>query len=93
MNFDVQDVAATVYTTPGCQQCNATKRWMDQVGVKYRSVDLSLPENAGDAGAVKALGYLAAPVVVAGDDHWGGFRPDKINELAKNLGLMGVGSD
>ena len=27
---------------------------------------------------VMALGYLQAPVVVAGDEHWSGFRPDRI---------------
>jgi hypothetical protein len=25
--------------------------------------------------------YLQAPVVVAGDDHWSGFRPDRIKTL------------
>jgi len=29
-----------------------------------------------------ALGYLQAPVVVAGTDHWSGFRPDRIKTLA-----------
>jgi glutaredoxin-like protein NrdH len=31
---------------------------------------------------VMALGYLQAPVVVAGNEHWSGFRPDRINGLA-----------
>ena len=31
---------------------------------------------------VKSLGYAQAPVVVAGEDHWSGFRPDKIKTLA-----------
>jgi glutaredoxin-like protein NrdH len=31
---------------------------------------------------VKSLGYAAAPVVIAGDSHWSGFRPDKISEIA-----------
>ena len=30
---------------------------------------------------VKSLGYLQAPVVIAGEEHWSGFRPDKINAL------------
>ena len=34
---------------------------------------------------VKALGYLQAPVVIADEDHWSGFRPDKIDELASRL--------
>jgi glutaredoxin-like protein NrdH len=29
-----------------------------------------------------ALGYLQAPVVVAGNDHWSGFRPDRIKVLS-----------
>jgi glutaredoxin-like protein NrdH len=31
---------------------------------------------------VMALGYLQAPVVVAGNDHWSGFRPDRIKGLS-----------
>jgi glutaredoxin-like protein NrdH len=31
-----------------------------------------------------ALGYLQAPVVTAGDDHWSGFRPDRIKALSNH---------
>jgi glutaredoxin-like protein NrdH len=34
---------------------------------------------------VKELGYLQAPVVITDEDHWSGFRPDKISELAARL--------
>jgi glutaredoxin-like protein NrdH len=34
---------------------------------------------------VKSLGYLQAPVVVAGDTHWSGFRPDMLLTLANTL--------
>jgi glutaredoxin-like protein NrdH len=27
------------------------------------------------------MGYQQVPVIVAGDDHWSGFRPDKISAL------------
>jgi hypothetical protein len=30
---------------------------------------------------IEEKGYRAAPVVVAGDDSWSGFRLDKLNEL------------
>jgi hypothetical protein len=30
------------------------------------------------------MGFLAAPVVVAGKDSWAGFQPDKINGLVDN---------
>lgn len=29
-----------------------------------------------------SLGYLQAPVVIAAQAHWSGFRPDRIKELA-----------
>jgi glutaredoxin-like protein NrdH len=32
--------------------------------------------------AVMAMGYRQAPVVVAGEAHWAGFRPDMIGQLA-----------
>lgn len=30
----------------------------------------------------KSLGYSSSPVVIAGDEHWSGFRPDLIGALA-----------
>ena len=48
-------------------------------GIAYEKVDISLDSQARDY--VMALGYLQAPVVVAGSDHWSGFRPDRIRAL------------
>ena len=70
----------TVYTKPACVQCNATYKALDKVGVEYEVVDIS--ENADARDYVMALGYLQAPVVVSGDEHWSGFRPDRIKALA-----------
>ena len=70
----------TVYTKPACQQCNAVFRTLDKMGIDYAVVDISTDPEARDY--VMALGYLQAPVVVAGDDHWSGFRPDRIKALA-----------
>ena len=69
----------TVYTKPACVQCTATKRALDKSGVAYTLVDITDPA-ARDH--VIALGYRQAPVVVAGDTHWSGFRPDMIKALA-----------
>jgi glutaredoxin-like protein NrdH len=30
---------------------------------------------------IQALGYTAAPVVIAGEEHWSGFKMDKILSL------------
>lgn len=69
----------TVYTKPACVQCTATKKAMDKAGLDYELVDISLDDEARDY--VMALGHLQAPVVVAGEEHWSGFRPDRIRGL------------
>ena len=69
----------TVYSKPNCVQCSATYRALDKAGLVYRTVDVALDVEALEQ--VKSLGYAQAPVVVAGGDHWSGFRPDKIKGL------------
>lgn len=73
-------MSITVYTKPSCVQCNATYRALDREGLAYEIVDLTQDETALEK--VKALGYQQAPIVIAGEDHWSGFRPDKISALA-----------
>lgn len=72
----------TVYSKPACVQCTATYRALDRAGLEYQVVDLSVDDEALDA--VLALGYAQAPIVIAGDDHWSGFRPDLIKAVAAN---------
>lgn len=69
----------TVYTKSDCVQCDMTKRLMDREQIEYTEV--SLEDDAQALETVKAMGYLAAPVVVAGDSHWSGFRPERIKGL------------
>ncbi|MBY6389300.1 glutaredoxin-like protein NrdH (plasmid) [Rhodococcus erythropolis] len=71
----------TVYTKPACVQCNATYRALDKAGIEYDVIDIT--ENAQARDYVMSLGYLQAPVVVAGENHWSGFRPDEIKKLTK----------
>ncbi len=72
-------MTVTVYTKPSCVQCTATYRALDNKGIQYEVLDVSADEAALEQ--VKSLGYLQAPVVVTEDDHWSGFRPDKIAAL------------
>jgi len=71
----------TVYSKPSCPQCDATYRAMDKKGLAYQVVDLT--QDAAAFEMVKSLGYMQAPVVVSGDRHWAGFRPDQIAAVAK----------
>ena len=70
----------TVYTKPACVQCTATTRALDAKGLAYQIVDLT--EDDAAMQLVTSLGYRQAPVVVAGDSHWAGFRPDMIGRLS-----------
>ena len=73
----------TVYTTPSCPQCEMTKKVLTKGQVNYSIVDLSQDEQAMEM--VKELGYSAAPVVIAGEHHWSGFRHGYLSNLIKIL--------
>jgi glutaredoxin-like protein NrdH len=73
-------MTVTVYTKPACVQCNATYRALDKKGIAYQSVDISQDPAALER--VRSMGYLQAPVVITDNDHWSGFRPDKISAIA-----------
>lgn len=70
----------TVYTKPACVQCNATYKALDKNNIPYEIVDITQDSEARDA--VVGMGYSSAPIVVAGDEHWSGYRPDRIKALA-----------
>ncbi|MBE1439403.1 glutaredoxin-like protein NrdH [Agrobacterium vitis] len=70
----------TVYSKPACVQCTATTRALDRQGLAYQLIDISLDDQA--YATVAELGYRQVPVVVAGNAHWAGFRPDMISTLA-----------
>ena len=73
-------MTVTVYSKPACVQCTATYRALDAQGIDYEIFDVSVDDKALET--VKNLGYMQAPVVVTSDDHWSGFRPDKIQAIA-----------
>lgn len=70
----------TVYSKPACVQCTATTRALDARGLAYSVIDLT--EDSAAMAKVTALGYRQAPVVMVGEAHWAGFRPDMIGRLA-----------
>lgn len=74
-------MTVTVFSKPACVQCDATYRALDKRGIPYQKVDITQDPAALEM--VRDLGYLQAPVVMAGADHWSGYRPDKISTLAE----------
>ena len=70
----------TVYSKPACPQCEFTKRHLAKIGVPHEVIDVTADPAAVET--VRSLGYAAVPVVVAGTEHWSGFRPRLLDELA-----------
>lgn len=71
----------TVFTKPHCPQCDATKRQLTKQGLPFETVDLeSHPDILAQ---LREAGFMQAPVVIAPDASWTGYRPDLIRELAK----------
>lgn len=74
----------TVFTQNNCQQCNATKRWMDKKNISYDAINMDDETNAGVRDRLIAQGHLQAPIVEIHDESgnlvesWGGFQPTKI---------------
>ncbi|QTK80127.1 Glutaredoxin-like protein nrdH [Agrobacterium tumefaciens] len=80
IGFEREIMTVTVYSKPACVQCTATYRALDRIGVPYEIIDIS--EDADALDHVRGLGYMQVPVVVAGERHWAGFRPDMIGAIS-----------
>lgn len=76
---DTAAATITVYTKPACVQCDATYKALEKNGLDYEVVNIVDDAEAHDY--VMSLGYLQAPVVVVNEEHWSGFRPDRIKAL------------
>lgn len=73
------DETIVVFTKPACPACRGTERALLKHELPYRKVDITTDPEAHRT--VTELGYTSAPVVVVGDQHWSGFRPDRIEAL------------
>jgi glutaredoxin-like protein NrdH len=73
---------------PKCQPCVATVRKLEDLDLEHEQRDATDPDNL--ALIKDHLGHYEAPVIVVfdGDEivkHWSGYRPDLIDELAKEV--------
>lgn len=73
----------TLFSTPNCMQCKQTAKAFEKRGIIFDS--LNLENHPEILEQFKGLGYTSAPIVLAGDMSWSGFRLAKIEQLAKKL--------
>jgi glutaredoxin-like protein NrdH len=68
-----------VYSNPNCTACEQTKRFLTVKGVAFEAK--MIQDSPEVFSLIEEKGYSAAPVVVAGEDSWSGFRLDKLSTL------------
>ena len=73
-------MSIVVYTMPNCMPCDMTKKFLTRDNREFSTIDLSTDTQAYEF--VTSLGYKQTPVVyVSEDNHWAGFRVDKLAAL------------
>ena len=79
----------TIYTTPTCGYCKATKAFFDEHGVQYDEIDVSTDQDKAKE-MIEKSGQMGVPVIIIGegDDQniVVGFDQTKLSEL---LGISG----
>lgn len=75
----------TVWSKPNCQQCDATKRFLDKRQIEFEAKNLL--EHPEQVAQFQEMNLLQAPIVVTPDDIWSGFRPDRLDDAIARLGL------
>ena len=68
-----------LYTLPACVQCDATKRYLKRNQIDFE--EIALQDDPQALEMIRGMGYTAAPVVMAGESHWSGFRMDMLDTL------------
>lgn len=72
----------TIYSKDNCPQCTATKKWLEEHEINYRTVDIS--ENIEAVEMLVAKGFHSAPVVITDTDSWSGFNPTKLLKIKQS---------
>lgn len=72
-------MAVIVYSNPNCTACEQTKRFLNVKGIAFESK--MIQDSPEVFSLIEEKGYTSAPVVVAGEDSWSGFRLDKLSSL------------
>lgn len=72
-------MSVIVYSNPNCTACEQTKRFLTVKGIEFEAK--MIQDSPEVFSLIEEKGYASAPIVVAGEDSWSGFRLDKLNGL------------
>lgn len=68
-----------LYGKPGCGGCIATERALKKYNIDFEKINIYEDEEAFTH--IQNLGYQGVPVVETEDEHWIGYKEDKIKAL------------
>lgn len=72
-----------VWSKPGCVQCTAVKRRLENANVPFEERDLTAPEAAKDLEYFKGLGYFSAPITEYGVIAFSQFMPSEVDRVVE----------
>lgn len=73
-----------IYSRPGCVQCDLTKKLMKREGIGYDEINVEVDAEALEL--IVGMGYMQAPVIIYGEEHWSGFIPGRVLGLPRHDG-------
>ena len=79
-------MSVIVYSTKSCPWCVKAKEYLDSLGVKYESIDVSVDKEAA-AELVQKTRQRGVPVTKIGERYIVGFDQDALNSALKDEGL------
>lgn len=77
----------TIYSTPTCAFCHATKQYLKGLGVKYEEVDVTTEPN-GHEKLIEKSGQLGVPVIDIDGQIIVGFNRPQIDLLLREQKLI-----
>ena len=70
----------SIYTTPTCAYCKATKEFFQENNIQYTEYDVSTDAEKRQE-MIDKSGQIGVPVVLVDDEMIIGFNKDKLSEL------------
>lgn len=75
-------MTVTIYTTPTCPWCRATKEFLNENKIKFKEIDVSKDRKSAEE-MTKKSGQYGVPVLDINGEIVVGFDKDRIEQLIK----------
>ena len=69
----------TVFSKNNCMQCNMVKKWLADKAVQFKEINID--DEPQYIEQIKAMGFMAAPIIVKDEVSFSGFLPAELAKL------------